>query len=368
LNGKGVPLHLVRAVAALVMTSVEVTGIGASTSPVGASTSSGSASTSSAPTAASSAAASKRSFNRKNDLTWRPFVYGGIASVTAECFTFPIDTSKTRLQIQGQASESATSLRNRVHYRGMTHAISSIARDEGLRALYFGIKPAVFRQATYGTIKFGVYYRLKSMIMGSESRESLSLNVCLGVVAGATSAAITTPTDVLKVRMQAQTGRANHELSLAACFIDVYRNEGLNGLWRGVGPTAQRAAVVVGVELPVYDCTKHRLLPYLSDGVYNHFASSMAAGFATAIASTPIDVVKTRMMNQRNLKPQVASAGVGTAAGAVYEVYSGSIDCLLKTLRHEGPSALYKGFIPNWVRLGPWNVVFFITYEQLKKL
>ena len=46
--------------------------------------------------------------------------------------------------------------------------------------------------------------------------------------------------------IQAQTGRANHEMGLFACFADIYRNEGLKGLWRGVGPTAQRAAVVVG--------------------------------------------------------------------------------------------------------------------------
>lgn len=346
-----------------------MTSIGASAPPVGASTASGLTSNS-APMASTTSAVASKPTGRKNDLTWRPFVYGGLASVTAECFTFPIDTSKTRLQIQGQASEGAgSSLHSRVRYRGMSHAITSIAHEEGFRALYFGIKPAIFRQATYGTIKFGVYYRLKSMIMGSESRdESLSLNVCLGVLAGATSAAITTPTDVLKVRMQAQTGRANHELNLAACFIDVYRNEGVKGLWRGVGPTAQRAAVVVGVELPVYDCTKHRLLPYLSDGVHNHFVSSMAAGLATAVASTPIDVVKTRMMNQRNLKPHALSAGGAAGITANYEMYSGSIDCILKTLRHEGPSALYKGFIPNWIRLGPWNVVFFITYEQLKKL
>ena len=64
-----------------------------------------------------------------------------------------------------------------------------------------------------------------------------------------------------------------------------------------------------GVELPVYDCTKYYLLPYLHDGVYNHFVSSMAAGLATALASTPIDVVKTRMMNQRNLKSTVLSDG-----------------------------------------------------------
>jgi len=341
------------------MTSLEVTpSIGAST-PAGLNS----------PPAPTSSPATAKTINRKNDLTWRPFVFGGLASVTAECCTFPIDTSKTRLQIQGQVSEGASSaIHRRAHYRGMFHALTTIAREEGVRALYFGIKPAVFRQATYGTIKFGIYYRLKSMIMGTETREeSLAVNMALGIFAGACSAALTTPTDVLKVRMQAQTGRANHQMGLAACFADVFRNEGVKGLWRGVGPTAQRAAVVVGVELPVYDCTKYRLLPYLSDGVLNHFVSSMAAGLATAAASTPIDVVKTRMMNQRNLKPAAMSAGAATA-GMTCELYSSSTDCLVKTFRHEGPSALYKGFIPNWVRLGPWNVVFFITYEQLKKL
>ena len=40
---------------------------------------------------------------------------------------------------------------------------------------------------------------------------------------------------------------------------------------------------------------------------------------------------------------------------------------LLQTVRNEGFLALYKGFIPTWVRMGPWNIIFFITYEQLKK-
>lgn len=49
-------------------------------------------------------------------------------------------------------------------------------------------------------------------------------------------------------------------------------------------------------------------------------------------------------------------------------MYSGSIDCLIQTVRNEGLRALYKGFIPTWVRMGPWNIIFFITYEQLKKI
>jgi solute carrier family 25 protein 14/30 len=30
--------------------------------------------------------------------------------------------------------------------------------------------------------------------------------------------------------------------------------------------------------------------------------------------------------------------------------------------------ALYRGFVPSFMRMGPWNVIFFVVYEQLKKL
>lgn len=40
----------------------------------------------------------------------------------------------------------------------------------------------------------------------------------------------------------------------------------------------------------------------------------------------------------------------------------------MQTVRTEGFLALYKGFVPTWLRMGPWNVIFFLTYEQLKHL
>lgn len=89
----------------------------------------------------------------------------------------------------------------------------------------------------------------------------------------------------------------------------------------------------------------------MGDTVYTHFVSSFACGLAGALASNPVDVVRTRMMNQKG--------------GALYQ---GTLDCILQTWRSEGFMALYKGFFPNWLRLGPWNIIFFLTYEQLKKI
>ncbi|XP_026480987.1 mitochondrial uncoupling protein Bmcp [Ctenocephalides felis] len=289
------------------------------------------------------------------DKDWRPFVYGGLASITAEFGTFPIDTTKTRLQIQGQKIDHRHA---ELKYKGMTDAFIKISQQEGVRALYSGIWPAVLRQATYGTIKFGTYYTLKQLLLPNDpgGSQNVGINICCAVLAGSISSAIANPTDVLKVRMQVH-GQGLKK-GLLKCFYDIYKEEGVAGLWRGVGPTAQRAAVIAAVELPVYDFCKQNLMNVFGDQVSNHFVSSFIASLGSAIASTPIDVIRTRLMNQK----RVTSGSMTTAV-----VYNGSFDCALQTVRNEGFRALYKGFVPTWVRMGPWNIIFFITYEQLKQ-
>ncbi|XP_060900094.1 kidney mitochondrial carrier protein 1 isoform X1 [Labrus mixtus] len=311
-----------------------------------------------------------------SNVNWKPFVFGGLASMTAECGTFPIDLAKTRLQVQGQVGDSKY---REIRYRGMLHAIGRICREEGLRALYSGIAPAILRQASYGTIKIGTYQSLKRLVVDRPEDETLLTNVMCGVLSGVISSSIANPTDVLKIRMQAQGNVIQG--SMMGNFINIYQEEGTRGLWKvqkrlisasflpmnvlfrllqhplflhqGVSLTAQRAAIVVGVELPVYDITKKHLIlsGCMGDTVYTHFLSSFVCGLAGALASNPVDVVRTRMMNQRG--------------GSLYQ---GTLDCILQTWRSEGFMALYKGFFPNWLRLGPWNIIFFLTYEQLKKI
>ncbi|XP_026530522.1 brain mitochondrial carrier protein 1 isoform X1 [Notechis scutatus] len=237
----------------------------------------------------------------------------------------------------------------------MFHALFRISREEGILALYSGIAPALLRQASYGTIKIGIYQSLKRLFVNRLEDETLLINVICGVISGVISSALANPTDVLKIRMQAQGSL--FQGGMIGSFIDIYQQEGTRGLWRGVVPTAQRAAIVVGVELPVYDITKKHLIlsGLMGDTILTHFISSFTCGLAGAVASNPVDVVRTRLMNQRAI------------VGSV-ELYRGTIDGLLKTWKSEGFFALYKGFWPNWLRLGPWNIIFFITYEQLKRL
>ncbi|XP_049871830.1 mitochondrial uncoupling protein Bmcp [Pectinophora gossypiella] len=287
---------------------------------------------------------------------WRPFIYGGLASIVAEFGTFPIDTTKTRLQVQGQKIDPH---HVELRYSGMVDCFVKTSQQEGVKALYCGIWPAVLRQATYGTIKFGTYYSLKQWVAlrraDGGSVEHLPTNTVCAALAGGLSSAIANPTDVLKVRMQVGSEKRN----LVRCFIDIYRLEGMRGLWRGVGPTSQRAAVIAAVELPVYDACKKKLMASLGDSPLNHFVSSLVASLGSAVASTPLDVIRTRLMNQRKIKGQLAKSHE--------TIYKGTVDCFMRTVRTEGFLALYKGFIPTWLRMGPWNIIFFITYEQLKQ-
>lgn len=64
-------------------------------------------------------------------------------------------------------------------------------------------------------------------------------------------------------------------------------------------------------------------------------------------------------MNQRKIKQ--------TSPGQKITIYKGTVDCFVKTVKYEGFFALYKGFIPTWFRMGPWNIIFFVTYEHLNK-
>ena len=43
------------------------------------------------------------------------------------------------------------------------------------------------------------------------------------------------------------------------------------------------------------------------------------------------------------------------------------VDCALITARQEGAAAFYRGFSASCCRIVSWNIVLWISYEQLKK-
>jgi len=137
-------------------------------------------------------------------------------------------------------------------------------------------------------------------------------------------------------------------------FYRIIKEEGILGLWKGVGATCGRATALSAVELASYDDIKMRLQSRRMDGVTLHLCSALCAGFLASLASSPFDVVKSRIMQQPS----------GPDGKGLY--YRGMVDCFYKSFKTEGISSLWRGFWPNYARVGPRVLICFLVLEQLK--
>ncbi|XP_078401338.1 dicarboxylate carrier UCP2-like [Cetorhinus maximus] len=280
------------------------------------------------------------------------FIGAGTAACIADLFTFPLDTAKVRLQIQGEfksAAEVAT-----VKYKGVFGTMATMVKTEGPRSLYSGLVAGLQRQMSFASVRIGLYDSVKQFYTKGSEHVGVGSRLLAGCTTGAMAVAFAQPTDVVKVRFQAQANISSPNRrynGTIEAYKTIAKEEGIRGLWKGTMPNIARNAIVNCTELVTYDLIKDLLMKngLLSDNLPCHFSSAIGAGFCTTIIASPVDVVKTRYMN--------------SAPGQ----YSSALNCAVTMFTKEGLTAFYKGFMPSFLRLGSWNIVMFITYEQLKR-
>ena len=219
------------------------------------------------------------------------------------------------------------------------------------------ITPALLREASYTTIRLGMYEPAKVFLGATDPAHTpLWKKVVAGALSGTVGATIANPTDLIKIRFMGAGLTLPYKNTWHA-FKSIVEQEGVLGLWTGVRPTVKRAALVTATQISSYDHTKHLVLNagLMDEGPLLHIASSIVAGCVTNIVASPVDIVRTRIMTQKNEK------------GAVL-MYKGTADCILKTVKSEGIFGLYKGFVPNWTRTGLHTITIFFVFEQLRRL
>ena len=238
------------------------------------------------------------------------------SSLVAEACTFPIDFTKTRMQV----AQSKTNF---------VQVLRSAVKAEGLGSVYKGIEPAVIRHWIYTATRIALYEDLRNAIAGSDRGHDAPLwaKGMAGMCAGGVGQLLASPADLVKIRLQ--TGTPGRYSGFSGAVRTIMREEGWRGFYKGWRPNVARAAIVNIGELATYDEAKHlvRTTTGLQDGVYLHTLSALCSGFVAALLSTPADVCKSRVMSG---------------------VYPTMMSCLVGTVRNEGVLALWKGFGPNW--------------------
>ncbi|KAI8621415.1 mitochondrial carrier domain-containing protein [Chytriomyces sp. MP71] len=308
----------------------------------------------------------------------RGFAVGAIAACGAVTITNPMEVVKTRLQLQGELAR--TSPNTPKQYNGALSAFVKIARNEGIRGIQKGLAPGYCYQALMNGTRLGFYEPVRNLLQsgidsvagqgaGSTGLGKAASMIISGASCGMFGAFLGSPLFLVKTRMQSYSPTmavgAQHSYvtgGMTRSLIHIYKSEGIAGLWRGSDAAMIRTGVGSAVQLSTYDASKQTLLksgwfrPGGRDGgIALHFAASAFTSLFVCIAMNPFDVIMTRLYNQNHTKGGVP-------------MYSSFLDCFTKTVRTEGPFALYKGFSAHYLRIGPHTILTFVFLEQVKKL
>ena len=149
----------------------------------------------------------------------RNIAMAATACCMAEVATIPIDSVKVRLQLQ--KIEPGVEPR----YKGLFGTMAKVTAEEGPFALFKGLVPGLQRQIVFNGLSIGLYVPIRDIITGPLApgqNPSLLQKLAAGVATGAFGITIANPTDVVKIRMQAQARLPEAERPYAGS-VDCYR-------------------------------------------------------------------------------------------------------------------------------------------------
>jgi len=282
---------------------------------------------------------------------------GALAGVAVEAALYPLDTIKTRIQ----AARGGASVNWTKHlYRGLGGNLA-------------GVVPAA-------AVFFAVYEPTKQFLLPmtgeGTGRSAAGAHIAAATSAGLASSLIRVPTEVIKTRMQ--TGQFAG-LSARGALWHIATREGITGgLFAGFGSFLLRDVPFDAIEFASYEQLKLSWRSVSGGRELRQHETAIIGAFAgmlTGAFTTPLDVVKTRLMTQ----PAAQSAGdvvgekvLGAAtaglSGQPLRRYTGVVDCVVRMVAEEGWGSLLKGIGPRVTWIGVGGGIFFFTLESAQRV
>jgi solute carrier family 25 2-oxodicarboxylate transporter 21 len=270
------------------------------------------------------------------------FGAGAITGIVETLVIQPLDMVKTRLQLlEGSNQRLGT-------------AFNSVYREGGVFRFYRGVLPELVGSFPTSSVMLATAEIAKRQFTewnGGVCNTYIAFSS--GIVSGYSETFVTTPFQVIKVRMQAKEHLGRYSDSVQ-CFRNLLRTEGVLSLFIGLGPSFWRNCSWNSV----YFACLYKLKTFLprsssaiGDGINAGIAGAVSGGVACTVYS-PFDVVKSRFQSQ------IYEPGVKPK-------YRYTVLSLVNISREEGIKALYKGLSPALLRMIVGAGVMAGTFEVL---
>jgi solute carrier family 25 S-adenosylmethionine transporter 26 len=250
---------------------------------------------------------------------------GAVAGCAVEAAFYPLDTIKTRLQARRHGERVAL-----------------------FRGLYRGVGGNLLGVAPASAVFFAAYEPMKRALgaggdAGGGEGGGVRAHLTAGATAGLASSLIRVPTEVIKTRRQVGT-------SAASSLRGILAAHGVMGLFAGYWSFLLRDLPFDAIEFAGYESLKQAWGSFADkEDVNGAEAAALGAiaGAFTGAVTTPLDVVKTRLMTSP-------------------DSYTGVVQCVRKTIAEEGAMALLKGVEPRVMWIGLGGGCFFSVLETAR--
>ncbi len=268
-------------------------------------------------------------------------IAGGSAGISELLIMYPLDVIKTRYQ----ATTSVTSTR-------LIPALVSAIKQDGF-GIYRGILFPILTEAPKRAVKFTANAAFSDIIRKNKIAEGNLAAVISGAATGMSEGLLVVAPELIKIRMQLPENRALYASSVNAARA-IIREEGVGALFVGTCATLLRNGAwntcyfgsISYIRITLGTPRNH------GEKVRNDLIAGTISGTLGTIFNTPFDVIKTRIQN-------------ASARPSVQPIPMKIFPLCTHIIRTEGVKALWKGFIPKVVRLGPGGGIMLFVYDQV---
>lgn len=277
-------------------------------------------------------------------IWWKQLSAGAAAGVVSRTGTAPLDRMKVFMQVHSSKS-------NKISLVG---GFKQMIKEGGVTSLWRGNGVNVLKIAPETAIKFMAYEQYKTLLSKDGGKVQTHERFMAGSLAGATAQTAIYPMEVMKTRLTLRkTGQYS---GMFDCAKKILKKEGVKAFYKGYIPNILGIIPYAGIDLAVYESLKNAWLSrYAKDtanpGILVLLACGTISSTCGQLASYPLALVRTRMQAQASLE------------GAEQV----SMTKLVKTVvKKEGFFGLYRGILPNFMKVIPAVSISYVVYEYTK--